>query len=154
MTEPMSLQWVEEHEDIGRLAMALHIDRTEHLTDKSDCGGMCIQDARRMLAYLNEHGQFIVRGTDLDALRQGFSQSKSVLATLNDRTYGHGGGADRRRIEDLQKIFQESTPVHTVRGHAIGPEGVPYGTNHDMDCPGCANTPFSLSPRSDHYWQS
>lgn len=45
-------------------------------------------------------------------------------------------------------------PVHTVRGKAIGPEGVPYGTTHDMDCPACQGTPFTASPRSETYWAS
>lgn len=44
--------------------------------------------------------------------------------------------------------------THTVRGKPIGPEGVPYGTTHDMDCPGCAGTPYLLSPRSETYWSS
>lgn len=25
---------------------------------------------------------------------------------------------------------------------------------HAMDCPGCMNTPFTLSPRSETYWSS
>jgi hypothetical protein len=45
-------------------------------------------------------------------------------------------------------------PVHKSRGKVIGPEGVPYGTTHDMDCPGCINTPFSASPRSEAYWSA
>lgn len=47
-----------------------------------------------------------------------------------------------------------AAPVHTVRGRAIGPEGVPYGTTHDMDCPACQGTPFTASPRSETYWAS
>ena len=27
-----------------------------------------------------------------------------------------------------------------------------YGRTHDMDCPGCQDTPFTLSPRSETYW--
>lgn len=27
-----------------------------------------------------------------------------------------------------------------------------YGERHDMDCPGCQDTPFTLSPRSETYW--
>lgn len=51
-------------------------------------------------------------------------------------------------------------PVHTVRGEVIGdpdgpyPDGVPYGTTHDMDCPGCQDIPFLASPRSETYWAS
>lgn len=44
--------------------------------------------------------------------------------------------------------------VHTVRGREIGPEGSPYGVTHDMDCPGCRDTPFTASPRSETYWSS
>lgn len=44
--------------------------------------------------------------------------------------------------------------VHTVRGEPIGPEGAPYGTTHDMSCPGCQSTPFTASPRSETYWSS
>ena len=50
--------------------------------------------------------------------------------------------------------------VHTVGGIVIGThgtkyaDGIPYGTTHDMDCPGCQNTPFTASPRSETYWAS
>jgi hypothetical protein len=43
-------------------------------------------------------------------------------------------------------------PKHTVGGKADGPW--PYGTTHDMDCPGCAGTSFTASPRSETYWSS
>jgi hypothetical protein len=45
-------------------------------------------------------------------------------------------------------------PVHTIRGKPIGPEGSAYGVTHDMDCPGCRDIPFTLSPRSETYWCS
>jgi hypothetical protein len=45
-------------------------------------------------------------------------------------------------------------PVHTVRGKPIGPEGVPYGTTHDYECPACQGTSFTASPRSETYWSS
>jgi len=48
----------------------------------------------------------------------------------------------------------EAKPVHTVRGKVIGEEGSPYGVTHDMDCPGCQDTPFTASPRSETYWSS
>ena len=44
------------------------------------------------------------------------------------------------------------SPVHRSRGRIVGREGIPYGQTHDMDCPGCADTPSLLSPRSDTYW--
>lgn len=43
---------------------------------------------------------------------------------------------------------------HTHRGEVIGLEGRPYGVTHDMDCPACQGTPFTLSPRSETYWSS
>lgn len=47
-----------------------------------------------------------------------------------------------------------TSTVHTVRGKVIGPEGSPYGVTHDMTCPGCQDTPFTASPRSESYWSS
>ena len=49
---------------------------------------------------------------------------------------------------------EPARPVHTVRGKVIGPEGSPYGVTHDSDCPGCIDTPFTASPRSETYWSS
>ena len=43
-------------------------------------------------------------------------------------------------------------PVHTRNGKADGPWD--YGMTHDMDCPGCKDTPFTASPRSETYWSS
>jgi hypothetical protein len=43
---------------------------------------------------------------------------------------------------------------HWSRGLPIGEEGIPYGQNHDADCPGCLGTPWAASPRSDSYWSS
>jgi hypothetical protein len=42
---------------------------------------------------------------------------------------------------------------HTVNGQTSA-EGWPYGTTHDMDCPGCSDTPFTSSPRSEAYWSA
>lgn len=42
---------------------------------------------------------------------------------------------------------------HTVAGQT-SIDGWPYGTTHDMDCPGCEGVPFTLSPRSETYWSS
>lgn len=51
---------------------------------------------------------------------------------------------------------EPSRPIHTVRGVAIGPEGVPYGTTHDMDCSACvaSGASFEATPRSEAYWSS
>lgn len=53
--------------------------------------------------------------------------------------------------------FVMDKPVngHLVRGEASA-TGWPYGTTHDYDCPGpgCADTNFQSSPRSEHYWSS
>ena len=57
--------------------------------------------------------------------------------------------------QDLVLMQPEpAKPVHTVRGKVIGPEGSPYGVTHDMDCPGCKDTSFTASPRSETYWSS
>jgi hypothetical protein len=44
-------------------------------------------------------------------------------------------------------------PRHTVGGKTSD-NGWPYGTTHDMDCPGCEGTSFTSSPRSETYWAS
>lgn len=44
--------------------------------------------------------------------------------------------------------------THTIAGKPVGPEGSPYGVTHDYDCPGCADIPFTASPRSETYWSS
>lgn len=64
--------------------------------------------------------------------------------------------ADRRvRLSLFRRLNALAGPaVHTVRGLPIPPEGLPYGTTHDMNCPGCAGTPFLASPRSETYWSS
>lgn len=57
--------------------------------------------------------------------------------------------------EQTEQQAQEQTeaPRHTVRGET-SETGWPYGTTHDMDCPGCAGTSFTASPRSETYWCS
>jgi hypothetical protein len=47
-------------------------------------------------------------------------------------------------------------PPHRVGGKTIGPEGVPYGTTHDGNCPACiaSGASFTSSPRSETYWSS
>lgn len=52
-------------------------------------------------------------------------------------------------VEDTNHILR---PQHKIRGE-IGAKGE-YGQRHDMDCPGCQDTPFTLSPRSETYWAS
>ena len=47
-----------------------------------------------------------------------------------------------------------TTPAHTVRGGKDASIYGAYGINHDMDCPGCKDTPYLISPRSDTYWTS
>lgn len=42
--------------------------------------------------------------------------------------------------------WYESRPAHVLRNGST--------MFHAMDCPGCANTPFTLSPRSETYWCS
>lgn len=44
-------------------------------------------------------------------------------------------------------------PRHTVNGKT-SEDGWPYGTIHDMDCPGCKDVPYLASPRSEAYWSS
>jgi hypothetical protein len=53
-----------------------------------------------------------------------------------------------------ERVLAASSASHTVRGKAIGSEGIPYGTTHDYDCPACATTSFTASPRSETYWAS
>jgi len=45
-------------------------------------------------------------------------------------------------------------PVHTVRGGKPASIFGGYGVTHDMDCPGCKDTSFTASPRSETYWSS
>jgi len=80
-------------------------------------------------------------------------------------------GQDRNGVEGSMAYWESETryywvyakvelstrparPVHTVGGKPIGPEGVPYGTTHDWDCPGCKDIPYLSSPRSETYWAS
>jgi hypothetical protein len=51
------------------------------------------------------------------------------------------------------ETVHEAAPVHTVGGKTSA-EGWAYGVTHDMDCPGCKDTPFLISPRSETYWSS
>ena len=56
--------------------------------------------------------------------------------------------------EALELYLREGPrPDHTVRGNLIGYEGVPYGTLHDRDCPGC-DGPYGTTPRDEAYWSS
>ena len=49
-------------------------------------------------------------------------------------------------IADLQARIAPSTPKHTLRPGS--------DMFHTMDCPGCQDTPFTSSPRSETYWSS
>jgi len=60
-----------------------------------------------------------------------------------------------------QKAEETTRPIHTINGKQIdndktSPTYNPgqYGRTHDYDCPGCANTKFTSSPRSETYWAS
>lgn len=45
--------------------------------------------------------------------------------------------------------------VHTIGGRPIGPDNPGhYGRTHDFNCPGCIDTPYTISPRSETYWAS
>jgi len=70
-----------------------------------------------------------------------------VEATIDDVTVERGYGGE-------WAVELTHRPLHTVRGEPIGPDGVPYGTTHDYDCPGCAGTAYTASPRSETYWAS
>lgn len=46
-------------------------------------------------------------------------------------------------------------PQHKVKGVYKHSQVMwQYGERHDMDCPACQDTPFTLSPRSETYWAS
>ena len=55
--------------------------------------------------------------------------------------------------DDKNFCVRHEVVHHTVHGE-VNTEGWPYGTTHDMDCPGCQDTPFTASPRSETYWAS
>ncbi len=69
-------------------------------------------------------------------------------------------------LEDIPAVVNpDGTPTaatltafkaHTIEGKPINDDTNPgaYGRVHDMDCPGCINTPFTASPRSETYWSS
>jgi hypothetical protein len=63
-------------------------------------------------------------------------------------------GKRRDAFIDKCKKFSETEPVHTVRGGKPAREFGGYGVTHDMDCPGCQDTSFLASPRSETYWSS
>lgn len=74
---------------------------------------------------------------------QGYEQALRDMSTIRERERNNQS-AD----------VEENRPIHTVRGEPIPPEGLPYGTLHDMDCPACKDKPFMLTPRSESYWAS
>jgi hypothetical protein len=64
-------------------------------------------------------------------------------------------------VEELDDIRRR--PVHTIGRRPINHDVAPdhpdynpgeYGRTHDTDCPGCQNTSFTASPRSETYWSS
>lgn len=59
-------------------------------------------------------------------------------------------------LAEVLRAYHRDGPMtdHTVRGELIGLEGVPYGTTHDRDCPGCQGRPYGTSPRDEAYWTS
>jgi hypothetical protein len=62
------------------------------------------------------------------------------------------------RADAARALASEKSKVtHTRGGLVIGSRELPsirYGETHDMDCPGCVDTPFTASPRSETYWAS
>ncbi len=106
-----------------------------------------------------------------NVLRANAWNERAAVAMVRD-SVGHGltvAQADRM-IDHIQYLTEDAIfededipapkPIHTVDHVAIGTpgtkyaKGIPYGTTHDMDCPGCINTPFTASPRSETYWSS
>jgi hypothetical protein len=55
--------------------------------------------------------------------------------------------------QDL-RLEPAGSPVHTVKGGKPASIYGGYGVTHDMDCPGCQDTSFTASPRSETYWSS
>lgn len=53
-----------------------------------------------------------------------------------------------------KQVAEVTTPEHTVRGGKNARIYGGYGITHDMDCPGCKDTPYTSSPRSETYWAS
>jgi hypothetical protein len=73
------------------------------------------------------------------------------------------GGLDREteltpdHVNNPKRYMAAKAPIeknHTVRGGKPAAEFGDYGVTHDMDCPGCQDTSFLASPRSETYWQS
>lgn len=95
-----------------------------------------------------------------DARRAAKGQTPKVARTPREpkaparkRVPKHSGGQRRLSIPPTP---MHATPVarviHTIGNKPIGPEGAEYGVRHDYNCPGCINTPFTASPRSETYW--
>lgn len=59
-------------------------------------------------------------------------------------------------VADVLNTYYREGPrkEHWALGEPIDLDGVPYGFPHDLDCPGCVDTPFTASPRSETYWSS
>ncbi len=58
------------------------------------------------------------------------------------------------KVAEKEAADAAAAPLaHTVRGESSS-EGWAYGVTHDADCPGCAGTDFTSSPRSESYWAS
>lgn len=66
------------------------------------------------------------------------------------------GAARRARIAERIAARRAAQTPHTINGQTAeqAPDLFTYGHTHDMDCPGCAGTPFTASPRSETYWAS
>lgn len=97
---------------------------------------------------------FIETLVDLSA---GQSLSERSLDALHDALNER---AARKAFAATTIAAAGVTIVHTRGGDVIGdpngkyPNGIQYGQTHDADCPGCKDTPFTASPRSETYWAS
>jgi len=56
--------------------------------------------------------------------------------------------------QDLTPDLRTVEVKHTVKGGKPASIYGGYGVTHDMDCPGCKDTSFTASPRSETYWSS
>lgn len=61
---------------------------------------------------------------------------------------------EEERRAKLERARAVTTPEPTVRGGKDARVYGAYGIRHDMDCPGCQDTPYLSSPRSETYWAS
>lgn len=84
---------------------------------------------------------------------------KAEKAPRTKRVPKNSGGRLHLNVAPSARVVQPAEAVarvvHTIGNRPIGTDNPgSYGRTHDFNCPGCVNTSFLASPRSETYWAS